>query len=457
MIVKAVLILLLRIAIGFLVAHLIWKDKEPIAMAVKASIAVGLGFGISSLFFPLWAWANLPQPMFIFIEIFLLLGLLFLVWLRERISLRFFSLFSSISKSTIAWVSIVLFVFSAGFIRYLLLSYQTPHGYWDAWSIWNLAARYLYGDSSNYFRFVRENLWPHPDYPLLLSANVAESWFYLKRTTVIIPIIIAGTFFTSIISLMFFGLKLNKDLEQAALGTILFSSLPVVPFVASTQYADLPLAYFFLATVILFSTYLTLFDNKLLILAGGMAGLSAWTKNEGLLFFLCCLIVLSVYSVWLTKNLFKGFLLGSFFPLLCIFLFKFFLAPSSDLFVSIPDMILKVLDPLRYKIIVQKFYLHLMEFDGFTINLFCVLIIYGILLWNGRKNSIKQALLFLFVLIQFVGYFFVYLITPHDLVSHINTSVDRLLFHLLPMTMFIYFLVIPSPSTIWMKKEVGNN
>jgi hypothetical protein len=51
------------------------------------------------------------------------------------------------------------------------------------------------------------------------------------------------------------------------------------------QYAEPPLMFFFTATVFLVAFKFEMVEQySMLVLAGVTAGLSAWTKNEGLLF-----------------------------------------------------------------------------------------------------------------------------------------------------------------------------
>jgi hypothetical protein len=76
-------------------------------------------------------------------------------------------------------------------------------------------------------------------------------------------------------------------------------SLASTPFhrTGASQYADIPLSFFFLATVALVHFYrqrsVQIPDGRpicLLVLAGVAAGFAAWTKNEGLLFLVALLV-----------------------------------------------------------------------------------------------------------------------------------------------------------------------
>src|SRR5438105_4139374 len=48
------------------------------------------------------------------------------------------------SKPPVMWLQIVFFVVVAAAVTgFILLGFKEPHGAWDAWSIWNLHARFL--------------------------------------------------------------------------------------------------------------------------------------------------------------------------------------------------------------------------------------------------------------------------------------------------------------------------
>jgi len=92
---------------------------------------------------------------------------------------------------------------------------------------------------------------------------------------------------------------------------------------------------------------------------------------------------------------------------------------------------------------------------GFVISLAVVLFVYGLLMWNDRASK-EQTCLLLLVILQLFGYFIIYLVTPFNLSWHIRSSMDRLLFHLLPMSLFFYFVTIHSVSILWDKKPLGS-
>ena len=52
-----------------------------------------------------------------------------------------------------------------------------------------------------------------------------------------------------------------------------------------------------------------------------------------------------------------------------------------------------------------------------------------------------------------VGYFFVYVLSPHDLAWHLESSLSRLLLQLWPLAIFAYFAVVRSPEQALIPKS----
>jgi len=63
-------------------------------------------------------------------------------------------------------------------------------------------------------------------------------------------------------------------------------------FWSTTQYADIPLCFFFTAAVILLVCALRYREDHLFLLSGLLTGISTWTKNEGLFFTTWILFIL---------------------------------------------------------------------------------------------------------------------------------------------------------------------
>src|ERR1700682_5648010 len=85
-------------------------------------------------------------------------------------------------KPPVLWLLIAFFVFvAAAASAFILLGFKEPHGAWDAWSIWNLHARFLARGGAQWtVLFSKQLNWSQPGYPLLLPAIIAQFWTLLR-------------------------------------------------------------------------------------------------------------------------------------------------------------------------------------------------------------------------------------------------------------------------------------
>ncbi len=327
-----------------------------------------------------------------------------------------------------------------------------PHGRWDAYAIWNLRARYLFGGGDQWRAgFDPALAWTHPDYPLLLPGSVARLWLYSGEATTLAPILVGGLFTVLTVGLLVAGVNALRGREAALwaglmlVGTITFVQHGVY------QYADVPLSSLILAAVVLLTAYLRRGEAGLLVLAGGMAGFAAWTKNEGLLFLLSSAAVLGVWSLrrgglGQAGRELGGFLLGALPALLTVLLFKLTLAPPNDLVSGQGAETAALLtDPARLLSIITAFIDGIL---GLGVGTPLVLAIYSALV-GGRHFRAEYRVPIAILGGVLAGYVLVYLTTPHDLAWHLETSLERLLVHLWPAALFLFFLIVPPPAEAW--------
>jgi 4-amino-4-deoxy-L-arabinose transferase-like glycosyltransferase len=271
--------------------------------------------------------------------------------------------------------------------------------------------------------------------------------------------VLSGLFTISLIGLLFVAIALLRSTGQASLSSLLLLTTPWIPFFATAQNAEIPLAYFYLAVGVLLILYNRSPQPGYMALAGLMSGFAAWTKNEGVVFLLAVIITL-VIIFGLRKQrkdfikILISFLLGLLLPLAVIIYFKWQLAPANDITSnqSLSIIVSKILDPQRYWIIFRYFgdiIYRLGEWDNPVI---IAGLLYLFLFWDlGGQNRKGLWMATLVLVLTFAGYFSIYLITPHPLEWHLTYSVDRLVFHLFPMYLLIIFLATGTPEDLYEK------
>ncbi len=328
---------------------------------------------------------------------------------------------SAWSHSGLFFILLLLFAF----LNYL--RYSIPWGEWDGWAIWNPHAKFLYY-SDNWTRlFSGKYGWSHPDYPLMLPSLIAMVWKPAGNMHYIVPVMVGALPLAGIMVLLF---SACKDPYTGIFSALLIALDNHFIALAASQYADVLLAFFYLLTVVIIKRMEDALTGKanLLFFLGFVAASCLWVKNEGMVFF----IISSVYSFALFRKE-PGFLWkytsGFIIVILTWGVFKLFLAPANDMVAGLTfNTIHKISDPGRYLILAGKVVrVVLTEYPLLPVMLFFLLV-----RWRWLPGS------FIIIGTTFMIYLSAYIVTPHDLKWHLETSLNRLIVHLYPAVLFIF-------------------
>lgn len=427
-------------------------------LAWKAAIALGLGLGLQSVLMFFWlkfygSWS----PLFNWV-----LGgaaaAALLTWVLERRAAGPRPLEAEaqepISRILFPYFVIVLLLAVAFSVLYTEV-YR--HGAWDAWSHWNLRARFIIRGGPLWTNAYHPDFWNPLNYPLLIPLNVAAGWGLAGTETYWIPGGIALSFVLASAFLLQSSLAWFRSPNQGYLAAIFLLGTPYFLIHGNSQYSDIPVAFYFLATFVAAAAY-DLDEKKpvsFLFLSGILAGLAAWTKNEGLLFIGC------FFSVRLVTRFFRVgakaavremlWMALGLFPFLALdFYVKTTLYPPRSIFETrgVLYSFAKFTDPARYWKITAGIFRSLFEFGLWFLPFPAVLLPY--LIWmkpqaSGPARKTGGAILGT-LLLMLGGYFGVYLSTPHDLTWHMNTSIDRLLLCMWPSFLFAFFMIVRTPD-----------
>lgn len=433
--------------IGIGIVFIIWPYSFRSNLILKIIIGVGIGAGLSSMLFFLWM---LIFPKFLnfylFFELLLLLITLLSLWLlRKKEKPESPLAFNIKNQHWIGWGFLSIFLLSVALwvFSYRSITFMTPHGTFDAYAIWNLRARFIVRGEENWQMGVSPELnWKnHPDYPMLTPALVARSWSFLGNETTRVPIVLSAVFALGLVGLTFAFLLELRGLITATIGGLVLLSTSWVQFFPTTQNADTTLAFYYLATCGLAYIYFLDPKKRYLLLAGFMAGLAGWTKNEGIVFLLVSTFALLFLSWLRSKSINKGvrsqipYIFGLLFPTIIILLFKTQFASSNDMSSELTSTLIlnNLLDGSRYWVILKEFGRLWYSIEILNISFLVWILIFLFILGQKDKNTHGFYFLLIVILITLAGYFSIYLITPHPLAWHLNYSADRLLYHLMPI------------------------
>ena len=317
-----------------------WKPRWA-AWLLALSLGAGLGIAIdSSLFFLLLllgvpgAAGALPYA------VLLAAAAVFWSFRALRTGRPVASLLAGLPESpAFAWNWALGLAFAVGLLLVLGAFFASveanPHGQWDAWSIWNLRAKYLAGPGQTRKYAISPLLSEtHPDYPLLLSSFIALLW---KGSGASPPWRCCA-----------------PRVRRGSTGLVALANTSYL-LQPATQYADVPLSFYYLAALILVFLARAAGRPTLLVAAGLFVSCAACAKNEGLA-FLACVLVCYPLANWRSRGLrptlaaWLYLLLGALPGLLLSALFKLVLDPAPDpLFAQkISQALPKFADPSRY-------------------------------------------------------------------------------------------------------------
>jgi len=463
----------LCLASGYLVIALAWPHAKMnfCESLINLFLSAGFGIGVFSIIF--FVARILGVTRILFLDLFVTAALLaayLLLRTRARQSNSF--TFATSDLGLRPWLHHVV---TASFALSILAALYTstlralahPHGDgWDAFAIWNLHARFLFLGGAGHWRDGFNALlpWSHPDYPLLVPAALAHFWNYLGHDAAAIPAIIGLVFTFITLGLLVSALALLRGLTAAMLAGIALASTPFFIEQGAAQYVDVPLSFFFLASMVLLNL-----DRQLdlgtphrqqlgvLVLSGLAAAFAGWTKNEGLL-FLFAFLVAQIEAALRRRRQFAVAelhdqsptrlvaLLFALAPALAVIVyFKHSIAPAGDLFSDAALMAHNILSPARYWAITQWFAKEFFRFGNWWIvpGTIALLLLYlGI---SGQSTRLRHPGLhssLVTVGLTLAGYFAIYVITPYDIYWHLRFSLNRLFLQLWPTTLFLFFLFV---------------
>ncbi len=447
--------------IGLLSIGAVWRRPAGVFRdrLLVGSFAIGIGLGLSSCVFFVWlSLIGAPSAMFPIAEFGLIIPLAGGT-LYARKTRRLKSSHPEVSPTALRQpplLSLALWLsLGCTTIAFLAQSVTNPQGGWDAWMTWNMHARALFR-GGDHWREVLAGLpaWSHPDYPLLVSGSVARMWTYMGRESVLAPVCVAMVFTFATVGLLYASVSILRSPSQGALAALLLLGTKFFILHGASQFADTPLSFFFLATLVLLALPEMWPENRprLLALAGATAGLSAWTKNEGLLFLLAVLVGYAVVTVrargWHTGlSDARAFAIGVAPVLVMVVGLKIWLAVPNDLMSDqgFRQVAHRLLDSGRYIQILAGFKRAFLEVaaQGLTGLL---LLVYA--LCAGRapagpaRLGARAAAIVLGLMLA--GYAAVLLTIPDPLLGTNVRSINRLLLQLWPSMLFAYFLGVRS-------------
>ncbi len=430
---------------------------------VQTILGASIGIGVSSCVYFLWlVLAGASSAKVFLVDGLLILGLLYFYWIRRRIAPNSRPVARDTGAGKVQWLMplctglcffagcIICACFFAEEIR------EYPHGNWDAWCTWNLRARFLFWGGEHWQQGLSPAIaWSHPQYPLLIPGAIARCWAALGGASKYAPTAIAFWFTFGTVGLLTATVAAVRGATQGFLAGLFLLGAVGLTRNGAQQYADIPLSFFFLASLSCLYLHRYFEVTGGLILAGLCAGLAAWTKDEGSVFLMLLLVINGVLCLCFAS--FKEarketlhLIAGAALPLMCLFLFKSINpCPSGFHNDGLAANVARILSWERHWVILGYMGDALLDAGSWRDKSGLILLGAYVFVSGVKIPSLVYrvfATILCVLIFQFIAYYAIYLITPLDLDWHISHSIDRLFLHLFPGLILVAFLAMGSPK-----------
>ena len=440
-------VLLLGVFPGALIVHLIWDDEDIAALLLKLFLGIGVGLGITSLEYFLYLLFFAGQHFFIYIQVGISLVVLLISISRGKIRYKISFPRFQLKFWQLGLLVTVILTIMFSTLGALAVWNHRPSGTVDAYMIYNRTARFVYRDQANWLQSFSKQLdiTLQANYPLLIPLNIASGWNIIGHETNDVPLVFSGLFMFACAGLFVSAIAMTKSIWHAGVGLIVLLNTTFFIMNGASQTADVPLSFFILSTVALIYLYVYKQEPRLLILAGLTSGLAGWTKNEGELFIISTFaeLIISFFKRYSWRSL-GLYLAGLIIPFAFILYFKLFLAPPADLLTNgFSQSIHQILDWPRHSTILNAFKSGILGFGESELGIIPVLLIYAVIFnvaWNKRLQPAYMAI-FLMLVFQMAGYYFIYLITPNSVDWQLTFSLNRLLLQIYLAFLFLFFVL----------------
>lgn len=333
--------------------------------------------------------------------------------------------------------------------HFLLRSAVMPHGEWDAWAIWNLKARFMVR-GGEYWRELFSTPIVHPGYPLLVPSAVARVWTWIGAESHVAAVVAAALFTYATPAVVVGSLARLKGWTPAIWGGVLVLGIASFTTYGSWQFADLPLAFLILTSVVLIACDQQSSETRrFAVLAGAAVGLAGLAKNEGLPF------TIGMAAFYSGSQLLRGggervmrvalFLVAA-LPFWLILLAIHRASPSVGMVAALADASImeRVTDPGRHAVVIDAIGGRAWVWGGiWPVGMLPIL---AVALWAGGwridpRHRAAAGTAAAALVVMALSYYFAYLVTPYDLGWHIATSFDRILIQIWPTLVWLFCLV----------------
>ncbi len=321
--------------LGGLFLNILFSKKEIGSKGLFFVLAFAVGLGITAFisFFVLIVSGGYQKTLVLAAQLILLAALLF----------------RQFKKKPVTWPTMAMHplqdLVMAGLIVFLLsiswqIAYQYPSGGWDAWSVWNLKAKFIFLAGQRWVDLLSPKMWgSSPHYPLYLPLINVWIWGFFNKPAELTPAIVSMLFFLLIVLLLYASLRRESSSWVVLLAPLLLLSSELYSTLAVSQYCDIVVGFYLLASLTSLWRAEQEQSRAWLILGCILLGILSFTKSEGTIAALLIFMLMTIkkFLAKRSKQKFQEFIFGAivfFLAALPTIIFNLFFSPGNQTFTN---------------------------------------------------------------------------------------------------------------------------
>ncbi|MEO6597811.1 MAG: hypothetical protein ABIP94_23950 [Planctomycetota bacterium] len=413
-------------------------QRAPLSRTVGLAVTLGAGvlgfamFGLELLFM------RPDRSTFLVLLAFALVGLALAVWRRRSMQAQASGCRELGPFARLACV--LMFVMLLGCLATATLkALGLGLSDWDSFAIWALKAKVVAAEGlvprPAYFSDVSMS-YSHLDYPLMVPLHMASVFAVLDRVDDQLAKLPEALLYLGLACLVFSFCRRRTSLPMALAVTVLVIGAPWTLRQAGSGMAEVQLMAFYTASVVYLVEWRETLRWRLCVLCGVMSAFAAFTKNEGLALGVINCVVMALFPS--PRAPWRRLLAGAG---LCALVFVLLVLPWMLWSHGIPRTHGDYLGNLsgatlmsnlaRIPTVLGAFGKQIVTFEQHGL-LWLVLLATAALRWRTFADSTIKLLWVLLVL-HLSSYAMIFVVTPHDVVWHMASSLHRLVLHALPL------------------------
>ncbi len=277
----------------------------------------------------------------------------------------------------------------------------------------------------------------HLDYPLLLPLLEYWSYHFAGTDNQQLIQLLSITYYMAFAGIFYGSIRDTVPRPVALLSLLIVLYNPVILYDAVGGNADIVVAVYLIAVLVVYAKLLVRPSLRTAILLGVLVGFLANVKNEGFAFFTMFSLLL-LFTPAVSKKAWVSYFIPSAVLGLPWFITKFLYGIRSDLFINLFPQVLMIKSRIH---ILLLSYFYTFTGQGSAVRgtgfLWLIVLLGLIVLFIYKPIREKYMMLWLPFILLFFIYSTVYLITPHSIVWQLGYSGYRTLTHLVPSLLWL--------------------